>query len=338
MPARRKCPAAPELASSRVVVVTTGGTIGAVSDPANGKEIGADGEEAVRSVVAATGAQVAPLWRTSSVELGLGHALELADYLEEAVNDCGAEGVVVTVGTDTLEEISFALELVWAGEVPCVFTASMYTPEVPGSDAEQNISDAVRIARKRHHRELGVTAVLGGVVHSARYVYKSEPSGPQAFRSYGPGPIGLTDDAALWASPQYRSRCLRLPKPLQRKLPFVPMLTMVGGDDGRMLGAVAGLDPAGIVVCGTGAGNVSAAALSALSRIRERDIPVVVASRTGKPALLPESDGSPSRYALREIGCIFAACLNGLKARLLLMMLLANGLGGDARTWFESPA
>lgn len=324
--------------SSKVVVITTGGTIGSIFDPAIGKDIGLAGEDAVRAIVLGRGAEALPLWRRSSVDFGLDQALELADHIEKAVEECSADGVVVTLGTDTLEESAFVLEMVWPGEVPCVVTGSMLTPDAPGSDAEKNVGDAIRVAGRREHRLLGVMAVLGGYVHSARYVYKGEPTGTQAFRSYGPGPIGSVRDSELRPSPQYVSTDLHLPKPAHLNTPFVPLITMVGGDDGRILRSVGSLRPAGVVICGTGAGNVSSAALAEVSRLRARGVPVVLASRTGKPAVVPEIEGSPSRFALREIGCVFAASLNGVKARLLLMMLIANGLDKELTRWFETPA
>ncbi len=92
------------------------------------------------------------------------------------------------------------------------------------------------------------------------------------------------------------------------------------------------------MVCGTGAGNVSSQVLSELRMLRQREVPVVVASRTGKPAIPPEIDPSPARHSLREIGCVFADSLNGLKARLLLMLLVANNRRTEVRQWFEACA
>lgn len=323
-----------------VVVVSTGGTIGSTSDPTSGKEIGPVGEEVLGSMVAECGGRIVPLWQRSSVELGLSAGLELVDYLRDIASALEADGLVVTAGTDTLEELCFAVELIWEDEIPCVFTASMLSLDVPGSDARQNLADAVRVAGSTRARRLGVVAVLDGVVHSARYLYKSRPVGIGAFNSYGPGPIGVVEDiGSLVPSPDYmRERRRRLPRPVVAELPFTPIVMAVGDDDGRVLRALAASNLDGLVVCGTGAGNVSSGVLHELTGLRLREVPVVVASRTGKPAISPEVNGSPARHRLREMGCVFAESLSGVKARLLLMMLVANGRQADIRQWFEACA
>ncbi|MDA8046039.1 MAG: asparaginase domain-containing protein [Actinomycetota bacterium] len=317
------------------MVVTTGGTIGSTVDPRDGKHIGLAGQHRLEPVVTSAGATMVPLWRCSSIEVGLEEGLELARQLEAIRADWSADGIVVTVGTDTLEEIAFILEMVWAGLVPCVITGAMATPGTVGYDGDANLLDAVALARRPDVAALGVVVVLAGMVHSARYVYKADPTRRDAFRSYGPGPLGAISDRRLLGPYAGRPRRI-VPLPAPGPLPFVPLVTVVSGDDGRTIRAIGDLGPNGVVVCGTGAGNVSEAALGELERFRGRDVPVVIASRSGRPAVAPEVEGSPSRNALRRMGCVFSTELSGLKARLALMLLLAGGTAGAAADWLET--
>ncbi len=247
----------------------------------------------------------------------------------------GADGVVVSQGTDTIEETSFLLDLVYDGDPPIVFTGAMRNPTLAGADGPANLLAAVTVAAAPQARGLGGLVVLGDEIHAARYVRKAHTTSVAAFVSPPAGPLGFVAEGrfVLLTRPAHRPAL-----PALRNLPAAPgrpgravrtgLVTMVLGDDGALLEAAAGrLD--GLVVAGYGAGHVPAAVVGRLDALARR-IPVVLASRTGAGMVLARTYGYPgSERDLRDRGLIGAGFLDPLKARLLLHLLLAAGATRD---------
>ena len=107
--------------------------------------------------------------------------LRLRDEIAHRVAD-GSAGVVVTQGTDTIEETAFALDLMWPGDTPIVITGAMRNPSLPGADGPANLLAAVRVAATIQARRLGVLVVFNDEIHAARFVSKTHTSSLSAFR------------------------------------------------------------------------------------------------------------------------------------------------------------
>lgn len=269
------------------------------------------------------------LRRAPSVDLTLEDLHEIATLVRSA-RASGPVGLVVTLGTDTLEEAALALELL--GAAPVVVTGAMRPPGALGADGPANLAAALRVAIDPATADLGALVVMNDTVHAARFVRKSHTANPAAFLSPVAGPLGDVIEGRL----RLRSRVASL-TPIEAAPPFpaVPLVAVGFDDDGLLLGALEGLAPAGLVLQAPGGGHVPARHVPLVAALAER-IPVVLASRTGAGPVLSSTYGYPGgEVDLLGRGLIPAGSLDARKARVALRLLLAAGEGreGVAR-WF----
>jgi L-asparaginase len=246
----------------------------------------------------------------------------------------GAAGAVVTQGTDTIEETSFALDLLVDSPRPVVVTGAMRNPTLAGADGPANLLAAVQVAASPQAEGLGTLVVLNDEIHAARFVRKTHTSSPSTFRSVTVGPLGWVVEGR----PRIALRPPALPRFTARAngVPAVALLKTWLGDDGRFLDLVESLGFAGLVIEAFGGGHVSGQMVGALERLAAR-LPVVLASRTGGGEVLRETYAfRGSERDLLDRGLIPAGFLDGPKARILLSLLLAQDAdAADVRAAFD---
>ncbi|MEU0153781.1 asparaginase [Micromonospora fulviviridis] len=259
-----------------------------------------------------------------SAALAYRQILDLVDAAGAAVAD-GAAGVVVTQGTDTLEETAFLADLLWPHPEPLVFTGAMRNPTLAGPDGPANLLAAARVAAASAARDLGVLVAFNDEIHAARFVRKTHSTSTATFASPNAGPLGHVIEGAV--------RLLTRP-PRHAPLPpvdrdrlaatRVALHTVTLDDDLALLDALApGLD--GLVVAGFGVGHVPPNFAPALGGLAAR-MPVVLASRTGAGSVLQDTYGAVgSETDLRRRGLVCGGLLDPYKAKVLLRMLLAGG-------------
>jgi L-asparaginase len=305
-----------------VTVLSAGGTIamsGARARPA------VDVEALVAAIPALAG--VAGLRTRSVVELpgahlGAADALALARAaLEEAA---AGRGVVLTHGTDTLEETAVLCDVLHAGPEPIVLTGAIRPSGAPGADGPANLLDAVAAAGARETAGLGALVCFAGELHAARAVRKVASSSPAAFGSPLTGPLGVVAEGrVLIATRPWRPDPLPLPASLDAHVPIVPTFL---GDDGRSLLGALRDDAAAIVFVALGAGHVAPPVLRAL-RVAAAAVPVAITVRPERGLLLRETYGfEGAEDDVRRSGALAAGALSPQAAR----MILLAGLGGDA--------
>jgi len=259
------------------------------------------------------------------------------DWARAAV-DAGADGVVITQGTDTLEETAYLLDLFWDRPQPLVVTGAMRSPQSPGADGPANLLGAVRAATAAASRDRGVLVAFDDQLHQARWVAKTDSMSTGAFRSPVFGPVGrLVEGEAVYGAASRRPAPVTIPDPATRlggPLPRVPLIITHLGDRGEVLDLVRASAPDGVVVAGFGAGHVSAVMAEAVGRAAAV-CPVVFASRTGSGPTGREMYGYPgSEVDLVARGAVAAGWLPPVKARLLLWALLLAGRRDDVAAAF----
>lgn len=314
----------------RVAVRSLGGTIAMARAGDGGANPALDGNALVASVpglreVASVTAST--LANVPSASLDLEVLLSSLGEIQGACED-GADGVVVTTGTDTLEEVAYLYDLLWPRPEPLVVTGAMRTADAAGADGPANLLAAVTVAADPHARDRGCLVVMNDEVHAAHTVQKTHTSSPAAFRSPATGPLGRVQEGRVLLAP-------RTPRPpvvaLRQvtRIPKVALLRIALGDDTVLLSrAVDAYD--GLVVEAFGGGHVPAWWAEPLLDAARR-IPVVLASRTGSGPLLSSTYGFVgSERQLLSGGLLSAGCLDGLKARVLLSVALMNGADDGA--------
>ena len=309
-----------------VTVFAMGGTIAMAKTVARGVAPSLDAAALVAAVpqLGAAAAVEARTFRLlPSPEITIPDLLALADAIERAVAG-GAHGVVVTHGTDTMEESAFVLDRVLALDAPVVLTGAMRNPTLAGADGPANLLGAVRLAAHGPARGLGVMVAMNDEIHAARHVQKAETSNPAAFRSTPVGPLGWFAEGAVRLAgrpgPRHTLAVARDAAPVP-----VALLTVTLGDDGRLIECSLDAGYRGIVIEATGGGHAAGWVADRLALAAAR-VPVVMASRTGAGEMLRATyDFKGSEIDLLTRGLISAGWLDGLKARLLLTLLMMTG-------------
>ena len=253
-------------------------------------------------------------------EISLAQALTLTQRATAAAAD--GEGVVISTGTDTLEELAMLCAVTHAGDAPIVLTGANRPASAAGADGPANLLDAVTVAADVTAAGLGAVVVFGGEVHAAATVRKVDSTGPAAFGSPGTGPTGRIVEGRVW----YSARPLRAPTVQPQTLEHrVPILTAALGEDGQLLRAAAQSSD-GLVLTAFGAGHVTPGMLAALREAVQR-MPVVVTVRPERGSMLHATYGfEGSERDLRASGAVCAPFLSAAAARILLLCCLGAKL------------
>ena len=257
-----------------------------------------------------------------SIDLTYADIAEVAAAIREAFSG-GVDGVVVTQGTDTLEETAFLLDLLLPAAAPVVVTGAMRNPSLAGADGPANLLAAVRVAVSPDATGLGVVVVVNDEIHAARYVRKLHVSRPSSFASPTVGPIGwIVEDRVRIA--------LRPARPTPTLIwsgppPLVPLVAISFAMDPRELAALVHPQVAGAVIAGAGSGHVPSRFVEMLEALAER-APVILASRVGAGETYRQTyayAGGEMDLVRRKL--IPSGYLDAGKARILLTVLLAGG-------------
>lgn len=320
----------------RIVLISLGGTI-TMTPPVRGVGITPtlDAEHLARAVPGIeqlADLEVITAFRLPSASLTLEHLQEVALLTTEHLSS-GAEGVVVVQGTDTIEETAFALDLLVEHPRPVVVTGALRGACAVGADGPANILAAVTAAASTATAGLGCLVVLNDEIHAARFVTKAHTTAPSAFRSPLTGPIGhVAEGSALVHTRVLPSPVLRITQPEADA--SVALIRMGLGDDGRLLRALPELGYRGVVIEGMGAGHVPAEVPPVIGDLASA-MPVVLAARVESGPAVTGTYGFPgSEMDVLGREAISAEGLSGIKARLLLMLLLRSEHALDIQAAF----
>jgi L-asparaginase len=313
-----------------VALVFTGGTISMRFDAAVGAAVPSLGADEI--VAAARGIEhVATLrveeWgRYPGPHMTVERQWALRARLVELVADPAIHGVVVTHGTDTIEESAYLATRSIATDKPIVFTGAMRNASELSWDGPANLSDAVRVAASDDAHGHGALVVLNGRVFSALDVTKAHTHLLDAFESPGLGPIGVVDDGEVVfrralppAGPILAPASLGTP---------VDLITAYAGADGRFLD-VSRATARGVVVAALGRGNVPVLMAEGITRCLADGVPVVIASRAPRGRVGTTYGYEGGGRQLANAGAIFTGGRRPQQARIDLMLALGAGFTGD---------
>ncbi len=311
-----------------VVVLATGGTIASKHDPARGGYTtvltGRELVDAVPEIREVARVDVEQVSNIRSPDMTPDIWLRLSRRANALLAEGDVAGLVVTHGTDTLEETAYFLDLTVASEKPVVVVGAQRPASMSDSDGPRNLLNAIRVAASPEAAGKGAMVVMNGQINAARDVAKTNTSEVETFRSLEYGQLGVADfDQVRFYRAPLRRQTLALAGDV--RLGRVEIVLQYAGADGRVLRgllAQGGLD--GLVVAGSGLGNVSEPLFDAIKEARDRGIPVVISTRVYTGRILSLSTGKGSGKALREIGCVLADNLNPQKARVLLLLALTK--------------
>ncbi|MFK3981095.1 asparaginase [Micromonospora sp. NPDC050397] len=260
--------------------------------------------------------------------------LGLARRARTAILTEGYHGVVITHGTDTLEETAFLTDLL-AGEAAeragIVLTGAMRPPTELSPDGPRNLLSALVAAADPGLPGVGVVACLNDELHAARWVTKVDATTVAAFSSAPHPPLGrvVGNRVELLAPPPPRP-----PAPTGEPEPSVALIKTYPGIDGTLLHAVVDAGARGVVLEGTGMANVPVGLFAAIDELTGWDVPVVIASRC-RTREMPADEISTGGTIAARVGAISARGLAPVKARAALMVALGDGGVKQARAWFD---
>jgi L-asparaginase len=306
-----------------VAYLAMGGTISMTGTDEGGVVSRLGGADLMRSAgELPVGVQVHDIRKVPGGSLTFADVLDVVDAARTAVRD-GAVGVVVSQGTDTIEETAFLIDSVWDDPAPFVVTGAMRNPTLAGADGPANLLAAVQIAAAATARGRGALVAFQDEIHAARHVRKAHSTSPGTFVSPNLGPIGqviegtprfLADLAPRTPVTGWTRDSIEASK--------IALYTVTLDDDGLLL---AGPDHShhGLVVAGFGVGHVPIALVPALVEINDV-MPVVFTSRAGAGSTLTATYGGPgAERDLLSRGLIGGGFLHPYKARVLLRLLVA---------------
>lgn len=256
-----------------------------------------------------------------SFDMSVQFAFGLTGRINEVLARTDVAGVVVTHGTDTMEETSYLTDLLLQCEKPAVFTGAQRAHDDPQSDGPYNLLNSVRLAASPLARGLGAVVCFNGTFHAARDVTKVHASAVETFQSYEHGALGEVDGDKVVV---HRRPVLRRSFQIDRLEERVELFRLALGVDLRTLEAAIERGIAGLVIEGFGRGNGPTRLTTLVRLALQKDIIVLVTSRCAAGRVEPLYGGGGGGRDLADAGAIFAGDLKGPKARLLLMVLLSH--------------
>jgi L-asparaginase len=311
-----------------ICIITTGGTIASLPR-ANGDVIAVlEGDELLRNQRNSESIRINNVTTLGSFAFTYNTLYEIAQHVQTALMDDTVEGIVITHGTDTLEETSFFLSLVCNRSKPIVLTGAQLDASHPSSDGHRNLMDAVCVARFKQAANWGPVVVFGGYIYAAREARKVDTNGLEAFAAPGWGPLGRVDQDRVIVA-----RTLTAQPLLQPAIPkSVALIRLCIGMTGDEIAQLAN-GYKGLVIQAFGRGNAHPSVSPEVQGLVSRGIPVVITSRCISGAVAPVYGNGGGRD-LERAGAWFAGDLSGEKARLLLGLLLTHGTNGETSKSF----
>lgn len=316
-----------------IAILTTGGTIAMKQHGGAGVLPALSAKELIQAVPQdIANLTVEEICNLPSPHLTTHHLRTLRSRVVDLIFLQGVAGVVITHGTDTMEETAFYLDITVKPKAPVVLTGAMRNASEAGYDGLANLSAAVRLAASDEAGGLGTLVVMNDEIHLARWATKSYTSGVNAFSSPDHGPIGrmVGEQVMIYARPPHRPVL-----PGGELLADVPILPAGLDSSPALLEHLAANGTRGVVIEGTGVGHVPPAWLEPIRQAVSQGMKVVISSRSRGP--LYDKYGYAGAYRdLSAAGCLFSDGIDSAKCRIKLMAILGQARDAETiRRWWE---
>jgi L-asparaginase len=306
----------------RVLLLATGGTISMRADPTLGGAVPSlSGREilaCVPGVEEVAAVEVREFGRYPGPHMTIERAWELRAAILRALEEDFA-GVVITHGTDTIEETAFLLDRSLPAAGPVVVTGAMRNVSELSWDGPANLMSAIQVAVSPDARGRGTMVVVDEEIVQGSEVVKTHTEAAGTFRSPNWGPLGVTDKGRVLFYRESRRK-----PPLAPAAPVTPvdLVKVVAGADARLVEASLDTGAEGIVLEALGRGNVPPAVVPGIRRWADAGKPVVITSRSLRGRVLDTYAYAGGGHELREMGAVFADHMTGQQARIELMLAL----------------
>jgi len=324
-------------ADSKIAIFALGGTIASSNSGQPGVEINVSGLDLVADLaryfdVGKT--EVHQVRNVASGDITWADIFDLRDQVEEVIT-LGSTGVVVTQGTNTLEETSYLFDLLYSGSVPVIFTGAMRNTSSSGADGPANLLASIQVASSSAARNLGVLVVINDQIHAARHVRKTHTTSVATFLSATAGPLGYVHEGAVRIHSRPVGR-YNLSIPTGTVLARVAAIPSLFDGDKVLIESVPNLGYQGLVIMGFGGGQISSWLVDSVATVAQQ-IPVVLSSRTGSGEMLRQTYGyAGSEIDLLQCGIVSGGWLNWTHTVVLLRLLLSVGTKtGDLQDSFD---
>ncbi|SDH08542.1 L-asparaginase [Alteribacillus persepolensis] len=308
----------------KIVIITTGGTIASKPNIDSGLLVAGEisGEEltAMFDLPSDIDIVVESFLQKPSMHVDFDDYIKLHETVRKYVNDDTVDGIVITHGTDTLEETAYFLDITVAHRKPVVVTGSQRAPEALGSDAYINVRYAVLTACEKDCADIGTVVVFNESIYAARYVKKVHASNVQGFGTSGFGYLGTVDADNVFL---YQKPVKQEVLPLGNMLPKVDIVKAYVSADGTHVDASVAAGAKGIVVEGAGRGQIPVEMADSIRRAIKQNIEVVLTTNAEEGNVLSAYDYRGSTYDLERMGAKLAGDLDAKKARIRLAVSLS---------------
>jgi L-asparaginase len=309
-------------------LVATGGTIAMKIDPVKNAAVPAmSGEDLVATVPLVSKYAKVEVNNVSNVPsdyMDPPRWIALTSEVNRALARPEVAGVVVSHGTDTLEETAFWLDLTVNSDKPVVLIGAQRNASEPDFDGPRNLLNAVRICVDPQSRGKGAMLAMNNQINAARDVSKTNTSSVETFKSGDFGFLGIVDNDRIVYS---RAPLRRLHVAIKTDtMPYVEIVAMYGGADGSLVKAAVDQGAKGIVIEGLGSGNVNAPMFDAIEKAIAKGVAVVITSRVPNGRVLPNYGFEGGGKTLVDAGAALGDDLSPQKARILVMLLLQDGV------------
>jgi L-asparaginase len=312
-------------------LIATGGTIAMKIDPVKKAPVPAiSGEDLVATVPDVSKYAKVEVNNVSNVPsdyMDPPRWIALTGEVNRALARPEVAGIIISHGTDTLEETAYWLDLTTNSEKPIILIGAQRNASEPDFDGPRNLLNAVRICVDPQSKGKGAMLAMNNQINAARDVTKTHTSSVETFKSGDFGVLGIVDyDRVVFS----RAPLRRQHVPVKTDaMPYVEIVAMYGGAEGHLVRAAVDHGAKGIVIQGLGWGNVNLPMFAAIKEAIAKGVPVVITSRVPNGRVLPNYGWEGGGKTLVDAGAVMGDDLSPQKARILLMLLLQNATTGQ---------